>query len=96
MNFPPFSKMAAIIFSGIDENLVIDFAKFVLKKFPVDKAIEVFGPAPLAITRVKNRYHYCLNIKVERKINLQKLITDCLAQIKTPSSIRVKIDIDPI
>ena len=96
MNFPPFSKMAAIIFSGIDENLVIDFAKFVLKKFPVDKAIEVFGPAPLAITRVKNRYHYCLNIKVERKINLQKLITDCLAQINTPSSIRVKIDIDPI
>ena len=96
MNFPPFSKMAAIIFSGIDENLVIDFAKFVLRKFPVDKAIEVFGPAPLAITRVKNRYHYCLNIKVERKINLQKLITDCLAQIKTPSSIRVKIDIDPI
>ena len=96
MNFPPFSKMAAIIFSGIDENLVIDFAKFVLRKFPVDKAIEVFGPAPLAITRVKNRYHYCLNIKVERKINLQKLITDCLAQINTPSSIRVKIDIDPI
>ncbi|MES2677864.1 MAG: primosomal protein N' [Pseudomonadota bacterium] len=96
MNFPPFSKMAAIIFSGIDENLVVDFAKFVLRKFPVDKNIEIFGPAPLAITRVKNRYHYCLNIKVDRKINLQKLIKDCFAQIKTPAAIRVKIDIDPI
>ena len=96
MNFPPFSKMASIIFSGFDENLVIDFAKFMLKKFPTNKAIEVFGPAPLAITRVKNRYHYCLNIKVEKNINLQKLITTCFENVKTPSQIRVKIDIDPI
>jgi primosomal protein N' (replication factor Y) len=96
MNFPPFSKMATIIFSGRDENLVIDFAKFVLKKFSISQSIEVFGPAPMPITRVKNRYHYCLNIKVERKINLQKLIVDCLNLVKAPSSIRVKIDIDPI
>jgi primosomal protein N' (replication factor Y) (superfamily II helicase) len=96
MNFPPFSKMATIIFSGMDENLVVDFAKFVLRKFPINKAIEVFGPAPMPITRVKNRYHYCLNIKVERKVNLQKLIVDCLNLVKAPSSIRVKVDIDPI
>jgi primosomal protein N' (replication factor Y) len=96
MNFPPFSKMATIIFSGRDENLVIDFAKFVLKKFPINKSIEIFGPAPMAMTRVKNRYHYCLNIKVEKKVNLQKLIVDCLALVKAPSSIRVKVDIDPI
>ncbi len=96
MNFPPFSKMATIIISGMDENLVVDFAKFVLRKFPINKAIEVFGPAPMPITRVKNRYHYCLNIKVERKVNLQKLIVDCLSLVKAPSSIRVKVDIDPI
>jgi primosomal protein N' (replication factor Y) len=96
MNFPPFSKMASIIFSGKDENLVIDFAKFVLKKFSITKEIEIFGPAPMPITRVKNLYHYCLNIKVEKKVNLQKLIIDCLNQVKTPSQIRVKIDIDPI
>ncbi len=96
MNFPPFSKMATIILSGHDENLVVDFAKFVLRKFPINKAVEVFGPAPMPITRVKNRYHYCLNIKVERKVNLQKLIVDCLSKVKAPSQIRVKIDIDPI
>jgi primosomal protein N' (replication factor Y) len=96
MNFPPFSKMAAIIFSGMDENLVIDFAKFVRGKFPFDKAIEVFGPAPMPISRIKNRYHHCLNIKVDRKINLQKLITEVLKSCKAPSQIRVKIDIDPL
>jgi len=96
MNFQPFSKMAAIIFSGVDENLVVDFAKFVVKKFPVHKDIEIFGPAPMPITRIKNRYFYCLNIKVERRVNIQKLILDCFAKIKTPSQIRVKIDIDPI
>ncbi|MFT6258085.1 MAG: primosomal protein N' (replication factor Y) [Rickettsiales bacterium] len=96
MNFPPFSKMATLIFSGMDEALVIDFAKFVRGKFPFDKAIEVFGPAPMPISRVKNSYHHCLNVKVDRKINLQKLISQVLKSCKTPSKVRVKIDIDPL
>ena len=96
MNFPPFSKMAKIIFSGSDENLVIDFAKFILRKFPINQAIEIFGPAPLPIVRLKNRYHYCLNIKTDKQVNIQKLIADCLKLAKIPSSIRVKIDIDPL
>ncbi|MFT6105900.1 MAG: primosomal protein N' (replication factor Y) [Rickettsiales bacterium] len=96
MNFPPFSKMATLIFSGMDEALVIDFAKFVRGKFPFDKAIEVFGPAPMPISRVKNSYHHCLNVKVDRKINLQKLISQVLKSCKAPSKVRVKIDIDPL
>jgi primosomal protein N' (replication factor Y) len=96
MSFPPFSKMASMIFSGIDEDLIIDFAKFVRGKFPFDKSIEVFGPAPMPISRVRNSYQYCLNIKVDRKINLQKLIIEVLKSCKTPSKVRVKIDIDPL
>ncbi|MFT6346812.1 MAG: primosomal protein N' (replication factor Y) [Myxococcota bacterium] len=96
MSFPPFSKMAAIIFSGMDENLVIDFAKFVRGKFPFDKAIEVFGPAPMPVSRVKNSYHHCLNVKVDRKINLQKLISEVLKSCKAPSKVRVKVDVDPL
>lgn len=96
MNFPPFGKMAQIIFSGSDENLVVDFAKFVLKKFPINPAIEIFGPAPMPIARVKNRYYYRLTIKTDKKINLQNLIATCMIKVKTPSQIRVKIDVDPI
>jgi primosomal protein N' (replication factor Y) len=96
VNLPPFSKMAAIIISGINENLVIDFAKFVLNQFPRRQEIEVFGPAPMPITRVKNRYHYCLNVKVSRNVDSQKLIKNVLAMCKTPSALRVKIDVDPL
>lgn len=97
MSFPPFSKMATIIFSAKNENLVVDFAKFVLQKFPLqNKEIEIFGPAPLPLTRLKGYYQYCLHIKVSKKINLQKLIKETLNLVKTPSQVRVKIDIDPL
>jgi primosomal protein N' (replication factor Y) len=96
MNFPPFAKMASLVFSGLQESLVIETAKSVLREFPINQSVEVFGPAPMPIIRVKNRYHYCLNIKVDRKINLQKLIKNTLSEIKIPAPIRVKIDIDPV
>ena len=96
MNFPPFSKMAKIIFSGFNENQVINFAKLTLKQFPINQKIEIFGPAPLPITRIKNRYHYCLNITTNKTVNIQKLISDSIKNIPHPSSIRIKIDIDPI
>jgi primosomal protein N' (replication factor Y) len=96
INLPPFSKMAAIIISGVNENLVVDFSKFVLRQFPIQKEIEVFGPAPMPIARLKNRYQYCLNVKVLKTIDLQKLIKTVLSGCKTPSSLRVKIDIDPL
>jgi primosomal protein N' (replication factor Y) len=47
MKFPPFSKMAKIIIAGANENKVIDFSKFILNQFPINPAIEVFGPAPM-------------------------------------------------
>ncbi|MCE3255154.1 MAG: primosome assembly protein PriA [Rickettsiaceae bacterium] len=96
LDFPPFSKMASIIFSGTNEEEVIKTAKIVLQKFLPHQEVEVFGPAPLAIVRVKNRFQYCLNIKVEKKINLQKLLIEILKNCETPAKIRVKIDIDPL
>jgi primosomal protein N' (replication factor Y) len=64
-------------------------------QFPIKSEIQVFGPAPMPITRVKNRYNYCLNVKVDKRIDLQKLIKAALDRCKIPSMLRVKIDVDP-
>lgn len=100
LNFPPFSKMAAIIFSGLNENSVINFAKLTLSKCAEQindhNSIELFGPAPMPIAKIKNRYYYRLTIKVDKKISLQKFITQVLGSVPTSPQIRMKIDIDPI
>ena len=95
MHMPPFTKIAAFIISDFEENAVIAFAKKLVSSFPFNNNIEIFGPAPMPILRLKNRYHYRVFLKVEKKINLQKLILDVTKDLEIPKSMRVKIDIDP-
>jgi len=93
---PPFAKMAAIIVSAIKEKDAIDAAKLILKQFPIQNGIEIFGPAPMPITRIKNRYNYRILVKTKKNINIQKLISSSVSHIKLDHQVRVKIDIDPI
>ncbi len=95
LNLPPFSKMANFIISAFDENKALSVAKKFVAKFPFNDAVEVFGPAPMAIVRLKNRYYYRVFLKVEKKINLQKLILDVINDCDFLDQIRIKIDIDP-
>ena len=72
-----------------------NFAFEIKKSFPIDDKIEVYGPSPGLIPRVKNRYYYNIFIKVNRKINLQKLILDIKNNICSKKNINFKVDIDP-
>ena len=81
--------------SNFDENLTLNVAKKIVSKFPINDAIEVMGPAPAPLFRIKNRFYYRIFIKVEKKINLQKLILDIINDIEIANNVRIKIDIDP-
>ncbi len=94
-DLPPFSRMAKIEISAFKESESKSFAKMIIRKFPINDKIEIFGPAPASITRLKNRYQFLVNIKSDKKINLQKLIKDIINSITIPSNIRIRIDIDP-
>lgn len=96
LDLPPFSKMARFEISSFSENDAKNFAKKLIKEFPLDDKIELFGPAPAALQRLKNRHHFLINLKTKKKVNLQKLISDVMQNVDVPSQIRVKIDIDPI
>ena len=95
MHMPPFTKIAAFIISDFEETAVVSFAKKLVSSFPFNENVEIFGPAPMPILRLKNRYNYRVFLKVEKKINLQKLIMDVMKGLDIPKSMRVKIDIDP-
>ena len=96
MNMPPFSKMTAIIFNSLKEQMAVASARQVLKIFPIQDNIEIFGPAPMPITRIRNRYYYRLLIKCNNKLNIQKLIDTILQQVKISNQVRVRVDVDPV
>ncbi len=96
LELPPFARMAKFEVSSFVESEAKNFAKKLIKNFPASEKIEIFGPAPAPLQRLKNRHHFLVNLKTERKINLQKLISDVILSIEIPNSIRMRIDIDPL
>jgi len=95
LNLPPFSRMARLEVSSANETQAKNFAKEITKLFPSSQEIEVLGPASSPIQKLRNRHHFLLHVKAEKKINLQKLIANVLKLIKIPNSVRVRINIDP-
>ncbi len=92
---PPFGKLAAIIVSGRNEPDVKNTAINLAKSAPVSKGWQVLGPAPAPMFLLRGNYRYRLLVIADRRINIQKMLKEWLKGNKIPSSVRVKIDIDP-
>jgi primosomal protein N' (replication factor Y) len=71
------------------------FCRLLAQKAPRFDDIRILGPAPapLAILRGKHRRRFL--IKADKSISLQSFLAEWLTPIKTPSTIQLKIDIDP-
>ena len=95
LNLPPFSQMIKIEISALKENLAKEYAKSLISHFPINEKIELFGPAPAPIQKLKNRHHFLIHIKAHKKVNLQKLINDVRLQIKADPKIKIRFNINP-
>ena len=95
LKMPPFGKLAAIIVSGKNEALTYKIAKNLAQAAPSLPGLEVLGPvvAPLAKLKDKNRYR--LLVKSTKNITLQNILHPWINRVKIPSSVSVRIDIDP-
>jgi primosomal protein N' (replication factor Y) len=93
LDLPPFGRLAKFEISSFDESEAKNFAKKLIQHFPIDDKVEVFGPAPAAVQRLKNRHHFLVNLKTAKKVNLQKLILDVLQSLEIPKSLRVRVDV---
>ena len=95
LNLPPYSRMARLEISALNEYEAKTFAKDLIKYFPYNENVEIHGPASAPLQKLHNRHHFLLHLKAHKKINLQKLIANVLTSCKIPGKIRVRINIDP-
>lgn len=92
---PPYSRLAALIISGKDEQLVMETARAIGRVAPRGESLQIYGPAEAPFYRLRGNYRRRLLVQADKKINLQKFIDGWLQQVKIPSAVRVHIDIDP-
>jgi len=94
-HMPPYSRLAGVIVSGRDEVQVKNVAGDLGRNAPRGEGFQVLGPAPAPFAKLRGKFRYRLLVQAEKGLDIQKTLAHWVSQIKTPSTVRIQIDIDP-
>ena len=94
---PPYGRYAGVIVSGPDEARVIRTADALARASgPLAQAgVELLGPAPAPIARIRGRHRVRLLAKAARPVPLQAALRAWRESVKPEPGVMVRIDIDP-
>ncbi len=96
--FPPFSRLAKLIFSGKNESYVKrcaeNFYAALLKKLPASYTL--YPVIPSGYAKIKDNFRFKILIKGANPLLLSSLLQETRKEANLPRSIRLLIDIDPI
>lgn len=92
---PPHGKLASLILQAQDEVKLDQFCRHLAQCAPRYDDIRVLGPAPAPLAFLRGKHRRRFLIRCGRNINMQNYLAEWLTPVKTPSSIQLKIDIDP-
>ena len=105
LNYPPFSRLILIEFKGEKEKDVDsasdEFAKELKSK--IHNPIQILGPAPAAIPKIKRNYRYHIIMKIPKQFDKSgKQVAQVIWQLKekfetklNSKGIKLIIDVDP-
>jgi primosomal protein N' (replication factor Y) (superfamily II helicase) len=90
-NYPPFSSMAKIQVSAKNESIASEEAS-AIGKLLERQQVDVLGPSPAPVTRLKGLYNYQLFVRAKAGESFQTLLRPAL---EYQGRARVRVDIDP-
>lgn len=93
---PPFYRLISITLSSLREDILQETCRQLACVIPQTEQIEVLGPAPSPMYRLRSRYRMRFLIKGDRKQNLQAFTKVWLSEIKLNSAVNIHIDVDPL
>ena len=99
--YPPFAFLAGLGFNGIVEQAVTERAdaaahQLTQLKRQLAVRVEVLGPAPAPLYRLRGRFRRQILLKAPDRGDLRRLIAAWLARREPVSNVREFIDIDPV
>ncbi len=102
MRYPPFCDIVSVIFSGANENVTANCAKFFAKNaFAIkeaDLSAQFLGPIPAYISKINNKYIYRMLIKCENADKISEfllLASDKCRKNANYENISITIDKNP-
>ncbi len=92
---PPFTRLAALVLSGPDSELVDRAAQALSRCAPRGEGLQVLGPAPAPLAILRGLHRRRFLVRARREVKLQDQLRAWTARVKLPGSLRLKIDVDP-
>ncbi|MDR1691290.1 MAG: primosomal protein N', partial [Rickettsiales bacterium] len=95
LNMPPFGNLASLIISGKDKNVLNNYCNNLARTAFNDEKVKTYGPSIAPISYLNGKYRVRFLLQSQKDIRLQNIISKWLKTVKIPSSVSVKLDIDP-
>jgi len=96
VGYPPFSHVALIRFDGMNEGEVAAEAQRIAQLIEnTDPQVELLGPAPAPLARLRNRFRYRFMLRAKLRAPLRKAL---LTIVRAPLQrrVRLSVDVDPL
>ncbi|MBU1006906.1 MAG: primosomal protein N' [Candidatus Omnitrophica bacterium] len=95
---PPFCHMVTLTFKGYKEDKVIKAAEALRQRIEKEDnsgKINLMGPAPAPISRIKGLYHWNIFLKSDKVPDIVSLLEKVLGNKRKEKGIIVAVDVDP-
>lgn len=93
---PPFGRLAALILSGVDDDLVRETGKVLANAAPSARGVRVWGPTPAFYHLLRGQTRERLLVQTEKSVDVQAYLRTWLDSVKIPNNVRLAVDIDPV
>ncbi|MFA6308665.1 MAG: primosomal protein N' [Clostridia bacterium] len=101
--YPPFTNIAIIIVSGIDDkaayDLSVEIKNEISDKFKTDEDSDVLGPARSPLSKIKNKYRWRIVLKCsdkDRIISIFENVSKTFEKKSRTSKVAFSMDINPV
>jgi len=100
LHYPPFGRLLNLLLRGRDqarvEGAAGELAQALRENLTGDGFLQVLGPAPAPLSRLKGEYRWQILLKGEKAGQLQDLVRNCLKGFKGLKGVKLSLDVDPV
>lgn len=103
-NYPPYSRMVALIIKSKTSNTgesfgskVSHFCKALKEKWPKYQELSILGPCPAPLSKVRNEFRYQILLKFPAGLSHKAFLSKIAEALgKPPTHTKLQINVDPV
>jgi primosomal protein N' (replication factor Y) len=93
---PPFGRLAALVVSGADAEVVREVARALARSAPNVDGVRVLGPAPAPLALLRGRWRERILVAARGSVDLPGYLRGWLAGRRLASRVALEVDVDPV